>query len=90
VKAITISIVPSAIPRFHDLRLLRGTTMAFVYFHSMTFNVYHKHKNIAQHICYGATVTTRRLRTFVDACHQTPKFKQIQYFIEFSIGFNFC
>ena len=45
VKAIAISIMPSTIPRFHDLRLLRGTTRAFVYFHSMTFNIYHIYKN---------------------------------------------
>ena len=48
VKAIAISIMPSTIPRFHDLRLLRGTTRAFVYFHSMTFNIYHIYKNMAQ------------------------------------------
>ena len=40
VEAIAISMMPSIIPRFHDLRLLRGTTRAFVYFHSMTFLSY--------------------------------------------------
>ena len=89
VKAIAISIMPSTIPSFHELRLLRGTTRAFVYFHSMTFNIYHIYKNFGQRICYGATETTRWLRTCVDTCHQTPEIHHIRRFIEFAIGFYF-